>query len=229
MIYLEEYLRKEGKNILLRKANMDKIWYKGYIDAVFKAIFCDSKNEHLLKWLIEKCLNQKIKIIKIIKPEIIKPNIYVKNKTLDVLIEIDDEIVNVEVNSGYYTGLHERNATYIFSKYSEEIKIGSKYDKMPKFYQINFTRGLNKEYKALGIYKLTDIKTKINYIDNLTIFEYNMDKIHDVCYNEGDMTYDYIAILDSTEEELEKICRGDKNMEEFKDNIKRLNEDRRYC
>ena len=39
------------------------------------------------------------------------------------------------------------------------------------------------------------------------------------------MKYDYIAILDSTLEELDHICKGDKNMEEYKDNIKRLNED----
>ena len=42
------------------------------------------------------------------------------------------------------------------------------------------------------------------------------------------MKYDYIAILDSTLEELDHICKGDKNMEEYKDNIKRLNEDSEF-
>ena len=148
-----------------------KRWYKGYIDAVFKAIFCDKKNEHLLKWLIEKCLDKKVEIIKVMPPEIIKPNIYVKNKTLDVLIKVDKEIINLEINSGYYDGLHERNAGYIFSKYSEIINIGESYNKMPKCYQINFTRGLSNKYPLLGIYNLTDIKSKINFIDNLIIYE----------------------------------------------------------
>ena len=205
-----------------------KKWYKGYIDAMFKAIFCDEKNEYLLKWLIEKCLGKEVKIIKIIKPEIIKPNIYVKNKTLDVLLEVDREIINLEINSGYYDGLHERNASYIFSKYSEEVKIGKVYDKMTKFYQINFTRGLSLKYPLLGIYNITDNDTKINFIDNLTIFEYNIDKIHDACYNDNDMTYDYVAMLDSTEEELEKICKGERHMEDYKENIKRLNENKRF-
>ena len=49
---------------------MKKKWYKGYIDTVFKAIFCDKKNEHILKWLIEKCINKKIEIIKVLPPNI---------------------------------------------------------------------------------------------------------------------------------------------------------------
>ncbi|MBR3898212.1 MAG: PD-(D/E)XK nuclease family transposase [Bacilli bacterium] len=195
---------------------------------MFKAIFCDEKNEHLLKWLIEKCLGKKVKIINIIKPEIIKPNIYVKNKTLDVLLEVDSEIINLEINSGYYDGLHERNASYIFSKYSEGIKVGEVYDKMTKYYQINFTRGLSTKYPLLGIYTLTENDNNINFIDNLTIFEYNIDKIHDACYNKNDMTYDYVAILDSSEEELEKICKGERHMEDYKENIKRLNENKRF-
>ena len=100
-----------------KKEEKQKKWYKGYIDAMFKAIFCNIKNRKLLKWFIERCLNKKVEIIEAYPPEIIKPNIYVKNKTLDVLLNVDGEIVNLEINSGYYDGLHIRNAGYIFSKY----------------------------------------------------------------------------------------------------------------
>ena len=149
-----------------------KVWHRGYIDGMFKAIFCDKKN------------------------------IFVKNKTLDVLTKIDGELVNIEVNSGYYSSLHIRNAAHIFSKYDEHSKIGDNYGDMPNFYQINFTKGLSKKYPLLGIYTVNDKDSKIDFIDNLTIYEYNMDKIHEACYNKDDMTYSYVAILDSSEEEL---------------------------
>ena len=115
-----------------------KKFYKGYIDAVFKAIFCKNTNEKLLKWLLRRCLKEEVEIIKIMPPEIIKPNIYIRNKTLDVLVRLKGKLTNIEVNSGYYTGLHERNAAFIFSKYSEETKIGEDYSNMIDVIQINF-------------------------------------------------------------------------------------------
>lgn len=46
-----------------KKEEQQKKWYKGYIDAMFKAIFCNIKNRKLLKWFIERCLNKKVEII----------------------------------------------------------------------------------------------------------------------------------------------------------------------
>ena len=34
---------------------MEKNFYKGYSDGMFKAVFCNPKDEDKLKWLIEKC------------------------------------------------------------------------------------------------------------------------------------------------------------------------------
>ena len=67
-----------------------------------------------LKWIIERCLNKKVEIIEVYLPEIIMPNIYVKNKTLDVLLKVDGEILNLEINFGYYVGLYIRNSGYFF-------------------------------------------------------------------------------------------------------------------
>ena len=53
-------------------------WYKWYIDAMFKAIFCNIKNSKLLKWFVERCLGKNVEIIEVYPLEIIKQNIYVK-------------------------------------------------------------------------------------------------------------------------------------------------------
>ncbi len=204
---------------------MEKKFHKGYIDGVFKAVFCNPKNKDLLKWLIEQCLEEKVEIVKILPPEIVKENIYVKNKTLDVLVKAGSKLVGIEINSGYYEGLHQRNASYIFAKYSEEAKAGEEYTKMSDIYQINVTKKLGKKYPPLSVYTLTDINTKINFVDNLKIFEYNLDKIAEACYNKNEEKYKFIAMLDGDEKQLDKICEGDKNMEKFENEVKRLNDD----
>lgn len=207
---------------------MEKKFYKCYNDGMFKAVFCNPKDEDKLKWLIERSLKEKVEIIKVIPPEIIKPNIYVRNKTLDVLVKLKGKIVNIEMNSGYYNELHIRNSSYLFSKYSEEIKVGEEYYIMSDFIQINFTKGLSDEYPMVGTYTLTDIKTKINFIDNLKIYEFNIDKIFDECYNKNNKEFNFVAMLNSDENELEKICKGDIMMEEIENEIRRLNKDEEF-
>ena len=98
----------------------------------------------------------------------IKNNINIKGKTVDVLAETKDGILNIELNNGYYPSLHKRNAGYIFSKYSEEIKVSETYDKMrslikgisTKVYILPEEKGnsLQLEKQADGTYKFFQSK-----------------------------------------------------------------------
>lgn len=203
-------------------------FYDGTRDEVFKAIFLNKENNYyMLKTLIERCLKKKIELIKVISPELLKENIYEKGKTVDVFAKIDDEICFIEMNSNYYNGLHQRNASYIFKQYSTETDVGEDYTSMPNIMQINFTCGLPNNYPTLGIYKLVDNKTNIKYIDNFTIYEYNIDKVKDE-YQKGNKEYKFLAMLKSRPEELIEICEGDKFMEEFKKKVEKLNEDHEF-
>ncbi len=206
--------------------NKDK-FFTAKNDNVFKAIFCNENNTFLLKTLIERCLKIKIEIIEIHAPEKIKENIYAKGQILDVLVKVDNRLINIEVNSGFYDGVHRRNFGYAGSKYSEEVKIGENYLDMNEVIQINFTWGLPQKYSILGEYLLVDKKTGIKFVDNFSIFEYNMDKIRELWYS-GDKEYEFLAILDFNKEELKKIGKGDKYMSEFKKKIESLNDNREY-
>ena len=124
-------------------------------------------------------------------------------------------------------GVHRRNFGYAGSKYSEEVKIGENYLDMNEVIQINFTWGLPQKYSILGEYLLVDKKTGIKFVDNFSIFEYNMDKIRELWYS-GDKEYEFLAILDFNKEELKKIGKGDKYMSEFKKKIESLNDNREY-
>ena len=83
--------------------NKDK-FFTAKNDNVFKTIFCNENNTFLLKTLIERCLKIQIEIIEIHAPEKIKENIYAKGQILDVLVKMDNRLINIEVNSGFYDG-----------------------------------------------------------------------------------------------------------------------------
>ena len=204
--------------------NIKKKFYKAKNDQVFKSVFCKEGNQDLLEAFIEDALKRKVKILKLFPPELTKNNIYVKGKTLDVLIEVDKEIINLELNSSYYNHLNRRNASYIFSKYTEDPKVGKNYSEMKNYIQMNFTSGLPKDKPIKSEYVLADIETKDKFVDNLTIYEYNIDKIKDL-YKKGKSEYKFIAALDCDKSELDQLCKGNKIMEKFKDEVNDINED----
>ena len=70
-----------------------------------------------------------------------------------------------------------------------------------------------------------DLKT---YIENLEIWEFNMDRIMQIWYDKEEEKYKHLVMLDSNLEELEKISKGDELVEEFKNDIKELNENETY-
>ena len=203
---------------------MQKKFYTAKIDAMFKAIFCNPKNTNLLKGLIEKCLKEKIEVIEIKSPEVVKKNIYEKGKVLDVLVYAGGRYINIEINSSYYNGVHRKNSAYIFNKYAEALKVGEDYLKMPEFIQIEFTNELPKNYPVLGKYEYIDEKTKIKRVDNLVTYEYNISKIKEES-KKGNRLYDFVAALDFNLEEIKKYCGDDEYMKKFSEELKRLNDD----
>ena len=199
--------------------NKDKKLLKN--DAMFKAIFCKKENKDILKRLIEEAINKKVEIIGIDVPELIKKNIYVKGKTLDVLVKAEDRLINIEINSSMNNTLRQRNASYIFSKYSEVVNVGESYINMPEVIQINLTS--SESIPMVSKYTLYDVNNRANYIDNLIIYEYNISKIKEVCYNKPSK-YSLMSMLDCNLEELENI-KGDEMMDKIVRETKYLNED----
>lgn len=192
-------------------------FYKAGTDMLFKSVFSDERNRDLLEKILEVTVGKKVKIIKPpLMQEIKKPNITTKKKTLDVLVEDENKTqYNIEINMSNYNTLSRRNASFIFSKYAEDIKEHETYDKMHTFIQINLTSGLKEEYPERCMYKLIDKESGREYIDNLTIYEYNLDKLGKICYNEGKKGYKILAALICNKEELHKICKGDKILEKL--------------
>ena len=211
--------------------NKEKRFFKASSNLMFKAIFCDEKNKDLLKELIylslKNSINKDVKDFKMISPELSKNILSEKGKILDVLLESKDEIINIEMNASYYEGLNRRNASYIFSKYSEDTRVSELYTKMKTFIQINFTVGLSKDDELYKIYELTDRKTKDKYIDNLVILEYNINKALQL-WEDGNEEYSFLALFEADEEQLNKMAKGSGFVDKVRGEIVRLNKDQRF-
>ncbi len=50
-------------------------------------------------------------------------------------------------------------------------------------------------YPSLGMYTLSDKEMKKDFVDNIKIYEFNIDKIKKECYS-GNKRYDFAATLD---------------------------------
>lgn len=151
-----------------------------------------------------------------------------------MLVTFEDKTVNLEVNSCHYKYLNERNFCYITSVYNSEFKKGEPVRaKRNKVIQINFTWGLPKEYENIDYleYRIYDKKHDDLYIDNFKIIVYNMDYYRKKFYNKNTKEFKkdapkHLLMLDFGGKELEKLCKGDKMMEKFKENVERLNDDK---
>ena len=210
---------------------MEKVkkFYDATNDSMFKAIFTKPKNKDLLENLIGEALKTKVEVISILPPETPKENINEKGKTLDVLVKANNKTINIELNSNYYSTLHRRNAAYVFKEYSTDLNSGEDYSQMNNHIQINFTNNLDKTYPLVGVYQLVDPETGKLYVDNLIIYEFNLQKVKEKCYNEHDKRYSLIAALVCNREELEEISKGDPILEKYKNEVERMNEDREFA
>lgn len=226
----KKYYKKRMKRGFRKKKKGEKMtktieFIKASNDGIFKTLFGDEKNKDLLEKLLEETLHRKVKVQELLMQDVPKESIEEKDKTLDVLVLAEGEKINIELNIGTYDGLYNRNACYIFSKYVGSVKPRGSYKDMDKFIQINLTSGLSQKKPLISRYELIDIKTEERFIKNLEIYEYNLDKIKELCYNEGKKDYRILATLMCDKEELHEICKGDKVLEKLESEVVRMNED----
>ena len=135
-----------------------KKFYKIRNDMMFKSIFCKEENKELLERLIKEVIGEDVTIISLNVPELIKDKVYIKGKTLDVLVKTKDKVINIEINTLPDLFLRRRNAEYIFKRYSDNVLVGKTYQDMPEFIQINLSVNLPKDYPPIATYIIYDQK-----------------------------------------------------------------------
>ena len=201
-------------------------YYTGKYDRAFKEIMLNEKNKDILKFLLESILEIKINNIQIKRQERNVGNINVKGKTVDALLETDIGKVQIEVNTSNEYYVHPRNMAYISDIYSHNTLVGEIYTEDIMHIQINLSYGI-KDNKAYRIYYVQDEEGK-KFIENLKIYEYNMDfykKIWDNKKEELIRRNKALVMLNLEKEDLQILSKKDKAVEKYMKELDRLNED----
>ena len=108
----------------------NKKFYTLQADPVFKNVFYRDTN--LLKRFLTDILsrfynNFHIENITILNTELSKDKLYIKNKTVDILVDIGSKKINCEVNTKYDSRHVYRNFLYLIQFTAQDIKKGDDY------------------------------------------------------------------------------------------------------
>ena len=186
-------------------------------DFVFEAIFTKKENIDILESFLACYFDidiSKIKgKLKILPRELILENKKVKNKQIDLLLELEEETINIELNNRGSKGIVDRNIVYACNVHSRSLKYGdTNYSEIKKTIQINLNvKSSNIELKEQ--YFLKNKKGKI-LSEKLEIDNLDMVLGRKICYNDySNKLARWCTVLTAkTEEEFRKYL-GDDLME----------------
>ena len=185
---------KEVKNI----NGKEEKFYHGNVDRIFKTIFVQENDYHLMEALLSSCLGEKVEIIKYLYNELDVTNTMDKEKRTDILIELAGKKVIVEINTEG-SKIRNRNFNFITNFYSTRVKRGEKYTDHNKIEYILIDLSYGIYNKELVTYYYIQNNEGKKYVKNFKILEFDMDKIKKECYDKivkgVEEQYKYLVLL----------------------------------
>ena len=154
----------------------------------------------MLKGLLESILKVEIYKITIQRDELQEGNVYLRRKHLDALLDTNEGVINIEVNTtkDQYTKI--RNFAFLSRIFASHTLRGEDYSENEKFIQINLNyQSRDKEYQR--IYYVQD-QEKHHFISNFKIYEFNIDKYVNLWYTNNKEKIKE----NTTEKEKSNIC-----------------------
>ena len=178
----------------------EKKFYSLANDSVFKNVFY--RDDNLLKRFLTDILsvfydNVDIKDFKILNTELTKDRLYIRNKVVDILVDIGTKVINIGVNVKYDDYRIYRNFFYLAPSTIASMKKDMKFVDIKEHVQFNFN--FKKNYKKKW---------------------YNSGKQKE--YYEK---FKSIIMFGLTEEELMNLEDSDNYMKKIKDDVIKLNGD----
>ena len=213
-----------------RKEETNKKFYTGKIDRVFKTIFVNDNDYHLMEALLSECLGSKVKVLRYLYPELDVANTEDKERKVDVLVELDGKNILVELNTEGL-GIRLRNFNYFLTFYGTRIKRGEDYLDNTEHILIDLSYNIAKKYPYKNTYYVQN-EVGEHYVDNFKIIEFNMDKITKECYDKivkgMEEQYKYLCMLDLELNKLKELSEYDDIVKEYMDKLVDLNNDKEF-
>ena len=210
----------------------EKKFYSLANDPVFKNVFY--RDDNLLKRFLTDILsifydNVDIKNFKVLNTELTKDRLYIRNKVVDILVDIGTKVINIEVNVKYDDYRIYRNFFYLASSTIGSMKKDMNFVDVKEHVQFNFN--FKKNYKnGYKISKYGDLSTGEVTIPFMKTIDIDVDYYKDKWYNSGKSKEYYekfksIIMFGLTEEELMNLEDSDNYMKKIKDDVIKLNGD----
>ena len=200
-------------------------------DIIFKNTF---NTEERLKRLLSESLDLKVNEVYQNDIELPVENVKERVKKLDLILNTDKGIINVEVNYNSKSEVPNRNFLFFCKLISSSIKKTEDYTTVEKHIQLNLTWNLQKflpfdvtNRKIIKCYIMDEETHQKVHDDIFEIVHVNMDYFKKVWYhgNIKDENPFFMLLAASNKEELDKISKGDRFMEEISKKVKKLNLD----
>ena len=210
----------------------DKKFYSLANDSVFKNVFY--RDDALLKRFLTDILSAfyddvDIKDFKVLNTELTKDKLYIKNKVVDILVDIGTKVINIEVNVKYDDYRIYRNFFYLASSTIASMKKDMKFVDVREHVQFNFN--FKKNYKdGYKISEYGDLSTGEVTIPFMRTIDIDVDYYKNKWYNSGKSKEYYeqfksIIMFGLTEYELKNLEDSDDYMKKIKDDVIKLNGD----
>ena len=204
----------------------ERQFYTAKIDAIFKTIFVQEEDHHLMEALLSNCLGEPVTVIKYLKVELDVKRSKERTKRLDVLVRANDRIINIELNTNDDNRTKIRNFNFFTAFYSSKTNRGNSYDNEIEYIQINLSFNMAKSKPIISTYKMRD-EVGNTYLNNFKIIEVNMDKIKNEWYDNGKKgsRYLYLLMIDLNKKELKELITNNKDIiiGEYMERIEELN------
>ena len=191
-VKLLKKLEEEGKVI---PATYDRAFKrvmtncKDYL-ALLLSNFIDIPKEEIKKHLVYK------------NTELISSSYFEKRKIADLVVEVEDNIINLEMNSSYYSKVIARNNAYYHKIATTLYKEGEEYSDVA-IIQINFDNyNLYEDEDVVLEFGLLNVKKHYEAKENLKIYHINLARLREKYYNEEE--------LEDVEKELLVLCLDDR-------------------
>ena len=107
-----------------------------------------------------------------------------KAKRCDFIVKVNDKnIINLEFNSSFYSGMINKNLSYLFIAYATATKRNKKYDNNMYAMQINLNCYKENLNKPLAKYLLQEVDDYQVYTKSLAIFDVNVVKCNELFFS----------------------------------------------
>lgn len=206
--------------------NTTQEFYTAKYERIFYTIMIQNEKHILMESLLSTILEGKVKVLEYPRTQLKVKNAKDKAKVSDIIIQLEDKVVHLEIETGEGEETIIKNYTNFSSMYSQNSMRGEKYDTKTVFIHICLQFGEKSKNYLINKYYIQN-ESGEKYIKNVEFYKVNMDRIKEFWYSKKEEEiekYKYLIMLDLEREELEKLRKRDKVVEEFAKDVTKLNE-----